>query len=182
MTIKAEQVGRRLVLTVTDENGAAVFEPYIVEPVPMKAGRQLTADYLAVASQTGTVSVERQAGMFREALNEHNAARAEEEVSQVEGDELCVKALMWQTVIGMDGIRAFDNAGGGVAGMVKALRLLTGMSAALPSPTSPSTGWESLTSQEGTPGTSTPQGGVSTVSKLPPARRSIRQGNPHRAA
>jgi len=182
MTIKAEQVGRRLVLTVTDENGAAVFEPYVVEPVAMKAGRQLTADYLAVASQAGTVSVERQAGMFREALNEHNAARAEEEVSQVEGDELCVKALMWQTVIGMDGIRAFDAAGGGVAGVVKALRLLTAMSAALPSPTSPNTALENLTRPAGTPDTSTPLGGVKAADRLPPERRSIRQGKPRSAA
>lgn len=175
MTIQAEQVGRTLVLTVTDENGTAVFEPYVVQPVPMRTGRQLTQDYLDIATQKGNVSVERQAGMFREALNEDNAARAEGEVSQTEGDELAVKALMWQTVIGMDGIRAYDKAGGGVAGAVKALRLLTAMSAALPSPTSPSTGLESLTRTAGTPGTSTPPGGTSTADRLPPERRSIRQ-------
>lgn len=182
MTIKAEQVGRRLVLTVTDENDVPVFEPYVVEPVAMVTGRQLTQDFIDIATMKGTVSKEREAEIFRIALNEDNTVRAEHEATQVEGNELALKAFMWQTVVGMDGIQAYDNAGGGVAGAVKAIRLLTMMSAALPSQTSPLLESVNQMRTAATPGTSTPQGGGSTVDRLPPARRSIRQGKPRSAA
>lgn len=176
--IKAELQGRRLILTVQTADDEQAIEPFVVEPVPMGVGRQLTADYLNISMGVGDISPERKEEIFTIAVGAENRARAEELLTQPEGEELLLKAFMWQTIIGMDGIAAFDEAGGGVAGAVKSIRLLTARSGLLPSMTSPNSALGNQIQQAATPGTNTPQDGAqpdSALSRLPRNRRSVRQ-------
>lgn len=199
--IRAEQQGRRLVLTVEVGDDEPVIEPFVILPLPMETGRLLTAEYLAFVTPGGLPGIEpltpeRKVEIFQVALDgadpETHAPhldadgqpiipqykRAEAQLTQAEGEELLIKAFMWHTIVGIDGILAFDEAGGGTAGALKAIRLLASRTGLLPSPISHSSVSENLTQQADTSGTSTPPAGGrrdSALARLPLNRRSIRQ-------
>lgn len=194
MTITAEQKGRMLVLTV---DGGDDIEPIVVAPVSARVGRHLTAAFIGQATVSLQQTREQQDAMFRTVLDGGtvpfddgefvpnpdgtNFEYVDEHLSFAEAQEATFKALMWHTVVGMEGINEYDAAGGGVAGLSKAVRLLTetlGLSRSL---TSQNTESANQTAQGATPGTTTPPAGAkpaverSTVLRLPNAKRSIHQ-------
>lgn len=179
--IQAELQGRRLILTIETNDDEPAIAPFVVEPLGMRVGRQLTVDYVNWCMGVGQLTPDRKEEIFTIAVGTENRARADDTLTQAEGEELLIKAFMWQTIIGMDGIKAFDEAGGGTAGALKSIRLLTSRLGLLPSPTSPNSESANPMQQAGTRATTTRSGGetvVSARSRLPRARRSIGQQNP----
>lgn len=80
-------------------------------------------------------------------------------IRQEEGEALTLCAFYWQTVVGMEAVRAFLDEGEGTAGSVKALGLLLSRSGLSRSQTSRRSVSASPTEQAATPGTSTRSGG-----------------------
>jgi len=194
--------GRALILTLTQNDDEDPIEPFIVQPLPMKIGRQLTAEYLQMAVRPEhpdpllpEMTQERKEDIFTICIDgadpdgnvrtDENGDpirpqrdRADALLSQAEGEELLIKAFMWQTIVGMDGLKAFDEGNGGTAGALKAIRLLQMRLGLLPSTTSRSTASANQTQQADTPDTTIRAAGAgsgSSLSKLPKNRRSIRQ-------
>jgi len=195
MTIRAEQKGRLLTLTVDggDEFG---IQPYIVTPASAKVGRALSQAFILLSTRTAVMDADQVEAMYRTALDGGtleddgtfvpnpdgtNYDRAENELSQVEATELTHKVFMWQSLAGMDGVTAYDEgaaAGNQVSGMVKSLRLLSDKLGLSPLLTSPSTVSENPMPAGATPGTTTHpsiarlDGDSSTVSRLPASKQS----------
>jgi hypothetical protein len=161
--IKAELQGRRLILTVETADDETPIEPYRVEPLSGKVGRQLSMDYsLMLVGQTpdgfniGDAMIT--------ATGQENYDRLSDELRQEEAEQIIQAAFYWQTAIGMDGVRAILE--GGVGGMGKASALFAQRMAPLLPPTSPRSASENPTpSPDDTPNTSTPEGGVKLVKK-----------------
>lgn len=194
MTIRAEQQGRRLVLTL-DGGEVDGIMPFTIAPVSARTGNALTNAFILLATQVAQMSTDQVEAMYRTALDggtvsddglfipvdpAPNFERASNELSATECIELTHKAFMWQSIVGIEGITVHDEAGGGVNGMVKSLRLLTDKLGLSPSLTSRSTGSENQTPAGATPPTTThPSIALldepsTTVSKLPSSKVSRR--------
>lgn len=131
--IEATKAGRDLVLTVEG------LDPFVIRPLPGHAGRQITDTFLtsvgggsngtdlAAAMQMavdgaildGDVWVPRPAG------EQTNFNRIGMEMSQAEAEQILMPAFFWQTILGMDGIRAYIEGGEGLPGTLKAAGALS---------------------------------------------------------
>ncbi|SFN66111.1 hypothetical protein [Mycetocola miduiensis] len=170
--ITATQVGRDLHLTV--EN---IPEPFIIKPLPGKVGVQVTDSYLngavgaapdeeitdALMMCVDGAQFDPETGFYipLPESERHVYNRISEELRLGEAESVLLPAFFWQTVLGIDGVTAFVEAGEGVAGGVKALWALVARLGLSPSRTSPSSALENLIQlQASSPSTSTPQGGA----------------------
>lgn len=108
-----------------------------------------------------------------------------EPIRQEESEALALCAFYWQTVVGMEAVQAFLDAGEGTEGSVKALALLLYRTGRLPSPNS-STGAMAIGTQQGsssgTSATSNSSGSVRLPAKQPADRKRSRKrsGSPSR--
>lgn len=162
--IKAEQVGRDLHLTVE-----GIEAPFVIRPLPGRAGMQITDTYLKGATgQASNLEIEVALSIALDgavleddswaplpADERVNGNRMGVELSLIETEHVAQCAFFWQTVLGMAGVNAYIEAGGGVAGGSKALWALVVRLGISPSTTSPSSALESLISLASTPTTST---------------------------
>jgi len=92
-------------------------------------------------------------------------------IRQEEAESLTLCAFYWQTVVGMEAVRAFLDAGEGSHGSLKALALLQSRMGISRPPTSHSSASASQTQQGDSSDTSTRSGGGTSV-RLPADRRS----------
>lgn len=167
--VTATEVGRDLHLTV---EGVA---PFVVRPLPGRVGEQITHTYLN--SAVGAASTDEMVDAFRMAVDgaahdgdrfvplpeaeQHNYNRIQDELRTAEAESILMPAFLWQTVLGLSGVTAFIEGGGGVAGGVKALWALTARLGISPSRTSPSSALDDLIQlQAAIPSTSSQPGGV----------------------
>lgn len=176
--ISAQLQGRRLVLSVweNDENDTApIVEPFLVDPMNGKTGRQLSQRYLfaieglAELIEEGSVADDMIAAFGRE-----NAERADEELTTAEGELLMQAAYFWQSVGGMDAVRELlavqdDGSQGGEAGMGKALAVFRLRMVPLLSQIRHRLESARQTAGESTPGTATPRGSSSSGEQQQPA-------------
>lgn len=168
--ITAEKVGRDLHLTMD-----GVEKPFIIHPLPGKAGIQITDTYLATLDNRETGE------MYLEALQmavdgavfdaergrwvpvpedqQVNFARFGTELSQAESEAIIMPAFFWQSILGMDGVRAYIEGGEGIAGTLKASGALSSRLGLWARMTSPSTASGNPTSTASTRTTSTRPGG-----------------------
>lgn len=115
--ITAELQGRRLVLTVMDDDGPA-FAPYSIQPMSGQAGRELSTRYLFAIEGLGGEPVDLAADTIA-AFGAENFERANQECTTSEGEMLAHAAYFWQSVGGIDAVRALlevgqdGNQGGG---------------------------------------------------------------------
>lgn len=134
MTVTAEKQGRNLVLTLEG------VDPFMVRPLPGLAGVQITDAYIHAA---GGMSAAEMDDAFRMAVDgarenaitgrweplpieeQANYARIGRELSQAEAEEILMPAFLWQTTLGMDGVNAYLEAGGGLPGTLKATGALS---------------------------------------------------------
>lgn len=100
----------------------------------------------------------------REPFDDEDDPDDGEPIRQEECESLALCAFYWQTVIGMEGVRAFIDGGEGTGGSLKALALLQTRIGLSPAKTSRSRAMESLIpsqeSSEGTTATATSSGSV----------------------
>jgi hypothetical protein len=181
---KATQEGRRLRLEVD-----GIEEPFYVDPLPARRGRDLTAMFVdAAIGQLDPIST---AAVFMECLGPANYARMNgtlylareddsvegEAIRQEEGESLAIAAFYWQTAAGMEAVNQFIENGEGSVGFLKALNVLMYRLGLSPSRTSPNSELASLMQTDDTVDTTTRNGG-GTLAKLPPNRRSRRRKTP----
>jgi len=147
VTIKAEKQGRNLHLTL---EGA---DPFVVRPLPGRAGVQITDVFLR--SSTGQTRAEEMTEALMMAVDgavydadtdrwkplpeeqQTNWQRIGMELSQAESEDILMPAFFWQTILGMDGVRAYIEGGGGTAGALKATGALSARMGLLARRTSP---------------------------------------------
>lgn len=174
MTVTAELHGRDLHITVE-----GIEAPFVIRPLPGRAGLQATDTFLAVAGHLG--GAERAADMAAVMImgvdgavldpdtgrwvpvpedQQTNYARIGMELSQVEAESVLMPAFFWQTTLGLDGVKAYIEGGGGIAGTVKATGALAQRLAIFAPRTSPNSGSGAPTSAGSTPSTSTRPGGA----------------------
>lgn len=148
MTIKAEKVGRDLHITPFEG-----VDPFVVRPLPGSAGVQITNTYLhgTVGLAPGAeVSAALQMafdGARKNAITDlweplpeaeqTNWKRMGDELSQEESESVLMPAFFWQTVLGMDGVKAYISGGEGLSGVLKATGALTARLGRLAPRTSP---------------------------------------------
>lgn len=101
--ITAKMQGRRLVLTVETEEGEPPVEPFYISPMGAKAGRELSVRYLYTSEGLPIEDGDVAADMVR-AVGQENYDRADEELSQNEGELILRAAYFWQSVGGMDAV------------------------------------------------------------------------------
>jgi len=180
MTTKATQQGRDLHLAV-----GGVDEPFIIRPLPGAKGKELTHLFLAIATrQPIPVDMETvlkwavngatrdEDGQWQWIDDGPNSDRIENELSLHEAEDVFLPAFYWQTTLGIDGVNTYLEAGGGMAGGVKALSFLASTLGISPFTTSPSSELESrIQKLVPTPPTGTRSGGA-TLDRLPAAKRS----------
>lgn len=148
MTINAEKVNRDLHITMDGVDGA-----FVVRPLPGRAGIQITDTYLMSAA--GLTSGEDFAnalimavdGARQNALTgrwepvpeaeQTNFARIGAELSQAESEAILMPAFFWQTILGIEGVKAYLDGGEGLAGTLKAAGALTARLGLLAQRTSP---------------------------------------------
>lgn len=135
MSITAEKVGRDLHITMEGVDGV-----FVIRPLPGLAGLQITDVYLQAAG--GASAAEMEAAFIlavdggREnaitgrwepvpAEERTNYNRIARELSQAEAEEILMPAFLWQTTLGIDGVKAYIEGGGGLAGTVKATGALS---------------------------------------------------------
>lgn len=136
MSITAEKVGRNLHLTMEGVDGA-----FVIHPLPGNAGLQITQTYLT--ANVGQASTKEWTDALIMAVDgaRHNAItgrwepvpEAEQtnfhrigmELSQDESEGIIMPAFFWQTVLGLDGVKAYIEAGEGLAGTLKAAGALS---------------------------------------------------------
>ena len=147
MTVTAEKVGRSLHLKFE-----GVEEPFIVKPLPGRAGLQITDTYLAISGGENRAQDLTQAlqiavdGAVRDGDRwvpvpddqQTNFNRIGEELSQDEAESILMPAFFWQTILGMDGVKAYLEGGEGLSGTLKATGALSRRLGLLVRPTSPS--------------------------------------------
>jgi len=171
MTVTAELVGRDLHLTVE-----GIEQPFVVRPLPGRAGLQATNTYLNGAA--GVARAEEMADVIIMCVDgarldpttdwwvpvpedeQTNYARIGLELSQAEADSVLMPAFFWQTTLGLDGVRTYIEGGEGIAGTVKATGALVARLGRLSPQTSPRTVSDALTSAASTPSTSSRPGGA----------------------
>jgi hypothetical protein len=148
MTVTAEKVGRDLHITVEGVDG-----PFVVRPLPGRAGVQITETFL------GTAAGGHQTADFTAALmmavdgarensitgrwepvpddEQTNFNRIGRELSQEESESVLMPAFFWQTVLGIQGVKEYLEGGEGLAGTLKATGALSRRLGLLLRPTSP---------------------------------------------
>jgi len=161
--IKAELQGRRLVLTVETEADEEPIEPFLVSPLPARAGRELSIRYLyqieGLPIEVGSIEQD-----FLDAFGVENAERADNTLGMKEGELLIRAAWFWQGMGGIEAVRALlevdengdqgsDEAAGKAVGVFR-LRMVP-----LLSQTRHRLELARQTLAESTPATSTPPGG-----------------------
>lgn len=169
MTITASQQGRDLHLRIE-----GIEAPFIIHPLPGRAGLQITDTYLngAVGETSNEEITDALAIAMDGAVKDGdlwvpvpeedriNSNRVGDELSLTETEHIAQCAFFWQTVLGVTGVNAYIEDGGGIAGGSKALWALVMRLGLSPTKTSPSSALETLIQLQGsTPTTSTPQGG-----------------------
>ena len=144
--IDATKDGRNLVLTMDG------VDPFVIRPLPGHAGRQITDTYLSsVAGGSGTIDLTAALQMAvdgaileddrwvpRPESEQTNFNRIGMELSQDEAELIIMPAFFWQTILGMDGVKAYIQGGEGLAGTLKASGALTARLGLLARRTSPS--------------------------------------------
>lgn len=127
--ITASKDGRNLVLTME-----GVDDPFVIRPLPGHAGRAITDIYLN--SITGNTTGADLAAALQMAVDgavldgdtwqpkpeaeQVNFNRIGMELSQEESELILMPAFFWQTILGMDGVRAYIDGGEGLSGTLKA--------------------------------------------------------------
>lgn len=143
--IEATKDGRNLVLTMDG------VDPFVIRPLPGHAGRQITDTYLNSASGNATAAdlttalqmavdgavLDGDRWVPRPEAEQTNFNRIGMELSQEESELVIMPAFFWQTVLGMDGVKAYIQGGEGLAGTLKASGALTARLALLVRRTSP---------------------------------------------
>lgn len=174
MSVTAAQKGRNLILTLEG------VEPFEIAPLPALVGEQATDQFIRICAQEE--SKDGLEVLFQQAvdgvdddlnpiLGGPNWTRIKRTLSMAEGEEIIVPALYWQTTLGIEGVNAFIEGGGGMPGAKKALELLIWTLGISPTLTAPSSALETLIRKPGlTPLTSTPLGGAKPE-RLPRAER-----------
>lgn len=147
MTVTAEKVGRDLHLRFE-----GVDDPFVIRPLPGRAGVQITDTYLAVSGGENRAQDLTQAlqiavdGARRDDSgrwvplpdeDQANFNRIGDELSQDEAEAILMPAFFWQTILGMDGVKAYLEGGEGLAGTLKATGALSRRLGLLVLPTSP---------------------------------------------
>lgn len=146
MTITADKVGRDLHLRLE-----GVDDPFVVHPLPGGAGVQITDTYLQSAAGAPVAMIDalqmaldgaRQnaiTGRWEPLPEEEQAnfARINTELSQSESEAILMPAFFWQTILGMDGVKAYVEGGGGIEGTLKATGALSTRLGLFTRPTSP---------------------------------------------
>ena len=136
MTVHAEKVGRDLHLTFD-----GIDQPFIVHPLPGRAGVQITDTYLAVSAGSDRAKEMTEAlqiavdGARQNALTgrweprpddeQTNFNRIGLELSQDEAESILMPAFFWQTILGLDGVKVYLEGGEGLAGTLKATGALS---------------------------------------------------------
>jgi hypothetical protein len=149
MSVKASKVGRDLHLSFE-----GVDEPFVIHPLPGRAGVQITDTYLQVSAganraQEMTAALQMAVdGARRNAATgrwepvpddeQVNFNRIGDELSQNEAEAILMPAFFWQTVLGLDGVKAYIEGGEGLSGTLKATGALSRRLGLLVQPTSPS--------------------------------------------
>lgn len=148
MTVHAEKVGRDLHLAFD-----GIEQPFIIHPLPGRAGVQITDTYLAVSAggnraqeMTEALQIAVDGGRQNaltgrwEPLPESeqvNFGRIGLELSQDEAEAVLMPAFFWQTVLGLDGVKAYIEGGEGLTGTLKATGALSRRLGVLVRPISP---------------------------------------------
>lgn len=144
--IKATKDGRNLVITLEG------VDPFMIRPLPGHAGRQITDTYLtsvaggsSAADVTAALQIAVDGGVLdgdrwvpRPEAEQTNFNRFGMELSQEESEGIIMPAFFWQTILGLDGVRAYIEGGEGLAGTLKASGALTARLGLLARRTSPS--------------------------------------------
>lgn len=129
--IEVSKDGRNLVLIMDG------VDPFVIRPLPGNAGVQVTETYLQ--SMTGaTVDLIAALQMCvdgavldgdtwkpKPEAEQTNFNRIGMELSQTESEEILMPAFFWQTILGMDGVKAYVEGGGGLSGTLKASGAMT---------------------------------------------------------
>lgn len=146
MTVTAEKVGRNLHLTMEG------VDPFVVRPLPGLAGVQITDAYIHAAGGMSAAEMEAAFIMAVDGARENaitgrwepvptdertNYTRIGKELSQAEAEEILMPAFLWQTTLGLEGVKAYLEAGGGLAGTLKATGALSRRLGLLARQTSP---------------------------------------------
>lgn len=134
MTVTAEKVGRNLHITMEG------VDPFVVRPLPGLAGVQITDAYIHAAGGMSAAEMEAAFIMAVDGARENaitgrwepvpqdertNYTRIGKELSQAEAEEILMPAFLWQTTLGLEGVKAYLEAGGGLAGTLKATGALS---------------------------------------------------------
>ncbi len=147
MSVTATKVGRDLHLQFE-----GVDAPFVIRPLPGRAGLQITDTYLAISGGENRAQDLTQAlqiavdGAVRDGDRwvpvpddqQTNFNRIGEELSQDEAESILMPAFFWQTILGMDGVKAYLEGGEGLSGTLKATGALSRRLGLLVRPTSPS--------------------------------------------
>lgn len=162
--ITAQLQGRRLALTVETEPDEPAIAPIIVEPLAARVGRELSTRYLFAVEGVLADTTVINADVLR-ALGKENAERIDGELSQSEAELVLQAAYLWQTLGGMEAVRAYlepDENGeqGGDAAKGKALAAFRLRAVPLLSQIRHSLESARRTQQADTPATDTPPGGA----------------------
>jgi len=179
--ITATQEGRNLHLHVEG------LDPFIVKPLPGKAGMAMTDAYLQTA--TGAGDPQTMPLFLAMALDgathdpdtdewlpvpleeRANGNRMDMELSVGEIEDVAMCAMFWQTILNDSGVSIYLGEGGGVGGHTKAMWALVTRLGLSPLLTSPSSALDDLTRLvESIPSTSTPPSG-NKPGKKPQDRR-----------
>lgn len=136
MSITAERVGRNLHIHVD-----GIAEPFVALPLPGRAGVQITDTYLGAsaglvnaAELTSALIMAVDGGRRDDATgrwepvpveDQNTFARIGAELTQAEAEEVLMPAFFFQTLLGMDGVRAYIDGGGGLAGTLQAANALS---------------------------------------------------------
>ncbi len=132
--IDAEIKGRNLVLTME-----GVEDPFVIRPLPGRAGIAITDIYLNASVGNAAdltpalimaVDGARQNAITGEWVpvpeeEQTNYNRIGMELSQAEAEGIIMPAFFWQTILGLDGVKAYIEAGEGLAGTLKAAGALS---------------------------------------------------------
>lgn len=148
MTITADKVGRNLHITLE-----GVPDPFVIRPLPGRAGIQVTDTYLNYSGGDATVDMIAALTMAVDGARQNaitglweplpeaeqtNMNRIGLELSQEEGNDVIMPALFWQTILGLDGVKQYIEGGEGLTGTLKAAGALAARLGRLTPRTSPS--------------------------------------------
>jgi hypothetical protein len=191
--ISAAVQGRDLAITVEGS------ETFVVAPLPGRQGEHLTNLYLLTMTRelpAATMNDVLDGGVWvmdgeplerwvegadlkpKPEAERHVLNQMRDSISQTEQQDVLHAAFFWQTVLGLDGVQAYIQAGGGLAAGVKTLRFLVSTLGVSPLTMLPPSESETLTpSQESSPSTGT-RSGSGMLAKLPAGKRSRRAKKP----